>query len=194
MCKSLDEPAEEWKQHENVWVLSLNSQGLTAPNHEQTKLGTNSIPSFNPIFKSDSGEGTNSSNTKILLQIMPQQKRPIKLQVAKGKQVHGLSITGLAGCGGHLLLPGRRHLRPGGHLQYGKRGERTCFCKKTLSGNRDSQLSDGEGVNTSPHRARIDTLHKQYFSCGSRFSPRLAFSQHCFVILAHHVSFALVMV
>ena len=53
-------------------------------------------------------------------------------------------------------------------------------------------------VNTTPHRARRATLHTQHFlAFGSTLSPRLSVPLNtniCLSFLAHHVSFALVMV
>ena len=43
---------------------------------EGVKAGPISTPPFDPIFKSDNAQGNNSSNTKILTQIMLQQKTP----------------------------------------------------------------------------------------------------------------------
>ena len=55
---------------------------------------------------------------------MPQQTRPVNLQVARGNLLHRLSIQAHAVYGGNLPFPGRRRRpRHGGHLQDGKRGE-----------------------------------------------------------------------
>ena len=64
--------------------------------------------------------------------MMPQQKSPIKLQVARCNLWHGLSIQVQVGYGGHLQLPCRRPPRHGGHLQNGKSGEWCVFFPKQV--------------------------------------------------------------
>ena len=132
---------------------------------------------------------------------MPQQKHPIKLQVAQGSLLYGLSIIQQARSGGNLLLPCRLLPRHGGHLQDGKRGE----CKSFSFFSQDIDFWQEQfpckrrrGVKRTPHRSHF--AHAIF----SRVWPKIESQTQCeanrvpliflFVILAHHVSSALVMV
>ena len=93
------------------------------------RQGTTLIPSFDPIFKSDSAKGNSSSQVMNLPQVTSEQVQPIIIHHARGNLLRALSIkVRTALIGGNIPIPGRHLPIHGGHQQDGKRGE--CAFKK----------------------------------------------------------------
>ena len=85
------------------------------------KLNTNSLPSFDHIFKSDCAKG--NSDVMNVPQVTPQQVQPISIHQARENLLRALSVKVQAGLtSGNLPIPGRHLPIHGSHLQDGKKG------------------------------------------------------------------------
>ena len=112
------------------------------------------------IFKSNNAKGNNSSNTKVLRQIMPQQKRPIKLQVAQKNLLHGLSIKVQAGHGRRLSTSWSSSSTSWwSSTGWPERRRHSFNFKISLTGSSDSHVSDGRCIHYTASRTLCHFPH-----------------------------------